>query len=110
MKLQKVIIIALVCFVTGFLSGVHMTKGIDVPFVKCQDYQSIAIYAGESPLHVASPTNVKNPVLTAQDVTDVKAVFVADPFMVHEQDTWFMFFEVLNKNSSHGDVGLATTE
>jgi len=48
-----------------------------------------------------------NPVLTKADVTDRVAYYIADPFMYHESDTWYMFFEV---DSSVGcDIGLATS-
>ena len=50
-----------------------------------------------------------NPVLTAAAVTDIDADFVADPFMVFEGDIWYMFFEVMNKKSGHGDIGLASS-
>lgn len=49
----------------------------------------------------------KNPVLTAGDVTDIEADFVADPFFVHYRDDFFMFFEVLNKDTKQGDIGMA---
>ncbi len=51
-----------------------------------------------------------NPVLTAKDITDAPASFVADPFMLHENDTWYMFFEVKNARTKQGDIGLATSE
>lgn len=53
---------------------------------------------------------LKNPVLTAQDVTDIPAEFVADPFMVKEGGTWYMFFEVLNRKDGLGDIALATSQ
>jgi len=40
-------------------------------------------------------------------VTDIPAAFVADPFLIHENDTFYMFFEVLNTNTGQGDIGLA---
>src|ERR1700686_9333 len=42
----------------------------------------IGILRGGSPLEWASPREGRNPVLTARDITDVKAEFVADPFMI----------------------------
>ncbi|MDF5737009.1 glucosamine inositolphosphorylceramide transferase family protein [Nostoc sp.] len=71
---------------------------------------SIGIYVGDSPINVTAPANVKNPVLTHQDVSDVRAAFVADPFMIKVGPTWFMFFEVLNKDTRRGEIGLATSE
>lgn len=79
-------------------------------FVKRQSDWSIGIYLGKSLVDFAPPPTITNPVLTAQDVTDVKADFVADPFMLHENDTWYMFFEVLNARDQRGEIGLATSK
>ena len=35
---------------------------------------------------------------------------VADPFMVFENGTWYMFFEAMNDFESRGVIGLATSE
>src|SRR6185295_15737975 len=71
---------------------------------------SIGIYFGRSPLDLFPPENVHNPILTANDVTDVRAGFVADPFMIRFEDTWHMFFEVKNRESRRGEIGLATSK
>jgi len=70
---------------------------------------SIGIYAGKSPLHLAPAPGVRNPVLSARDVTDIPARFVADPFMLPVDGLWHMFFEVLNDGSGLGEIGLATS-
>jgi hypothetical protein len=70
---------------------------------------SIGIYKGASPLAMTEATDIHNPVLTATHVTDVKADFVADPFMIKEGGTWFMFFEVLNSLRNKGEIGVATS-
>ena len=70
---------------------------------------SIGIYMGKSPFHLYETGKIVNPVLTAASVKDVNADFVADPFMVHADDSWYMFFEVMNKKSGHGDIGLANS-
>src|SRR5262249_55518857 len=51
----------------------------------------------------------KNPVLTGASVSDVHADYVADPFMLRVHHTWYMFFEVLNRQSGRGEIGLATS-
>lgn len=71
---------------------------------------SIGIYVGESPFHLRSPPNNNNPVLTAQNVSDVPAEFVADPFMLRSADVWYMFFEVMNGQTKKGEIGLATSD
>jgi hypothetical protein len=78
-------------------------------FVRRRGEWSIGIYIGKSPFNFVSPGNIKNPVLTAKDVTDVPAEFVADPFMLHENHTLYMFFEVKNALTNQGDIGLATS-
>jgi len=53
---------------------------------------SIAMYAGPSPLRLTAAPGAANPVISAADVTDVFARFVADPFMVKVDGLWHMFF------------------
>ena len=71
---------------------------------------SIGIYAGKSPFDIVPAPNAKNPVLTADSVSDIRATLVADPFMVREQGTWHMFFEVMNAQAGKGEIGLATSK
>jgi hypothetical protein len=71
---------------------------------------SIGIYVGNSPYEFRSAENIKNPVLTWRDVLDVPSRFVADPFMLRKDEHWFMFFEVLNKNTLKGEIGMATSQ
>ncbi|BAZ27957.1 hypothetical protein NIES4074_03870 [Cylindrospermum sp. NIES-4074] len=82
-------------------------KSLTKTFVKRRHKWSIGIYTGDSLTNFSSPANIRNPVLTAKDVTDVSAHFVADPFMVSENGIWYMFFEVLNGSDCRGDIGLA---
>jgi hypothetical protein len=46
-------------------------------------------------------------VLTREHVSDVRALFVADPFMVRGSGRWHMFVEVLNAATGKGQIGLA---
>ncbi len=68
---------------------------------------SIGIYTGPSPFQLSSPSNVSNPVLTADDVTDVDAALVAHPFMIITGSVYYMFFTVKDKRIKHGSIGLA---
>jgi hypothetical protein len=81
-----------------------------VPFVgkKCCRW-SIGFYEGESPLSFSPSEKISNPILTAKDVTDSLAEYVADPFMIYENSMWFMFFEVLNKETNQGDIAFASS-
>ncbi len=68
---------------------------------------SIGIYTGKSPLCLAPAA--RNPVLTASNIFDVSAYYVADPFWLHSDDIWHMFFEILLNQSKRGVIGLATS-
>jgi hypothetical protein len=70
---------------------------------------TIGVCEGTSPFALACPGGVKNPVLTTSDVTDATAHFVADPLMVRDGDTWYMFFEVKDARARRGKIGLATS-
>lgn len=65
------------------------------------------MYAGTSPVSLRPLPG--NPVLTRQQVTDVTAAFVADPFMLQVAGHWYMFFEVLDSQRDQGLIGLATS-
>jgi hypothetical protein len=57
-----------------------------------------------------TPTST-NPVLTAKNVTDRKAKFIADPFLFYDNDYWYMFFEVLSHRMfKKGEIGLASSK
>lgn len=72
-------------------------------------YWAIGIYRGSSALNLRPMDPDPNPVLTAKDVSDVPASFVADPFMIEVDGRWFMFFEVMNTSNGKGEIGLAVS-
>jgi sucrose-6-phosphate hydrolase SacC (GH32 family) len=106
----RLAVAVLLAFVAGLLVGGYVGKKKGIPFVRKQEEYSIGIYTGESPFKLTDPEAVKNPVLRADDVSDVTARFVADPFMVHNKNNWYMFFEVMNGETNHGDIGLAVSD
>jgi len=68
---------------------------------------SISIYSGQSPFTL-EPIQ-REPVLTKDDVTDVPAAFVADPFILRHNNAYYMFMEVMNEALQRGEIGLATS-
>ena len=97
-------------FVGGFWAGLAVARDRGLPFLTVrQSPWSIGIYEGSSPFKFFPAKGVKNPVLTGKDVTDVPAEFVADPFLVREGEGWYLFFEVMNRKTQQGDIGLATS-
>lgn len=71
---------------------------------------SIGIYAGPTPFDLAPwPGPEAQPVLGPHSLGAIKADGVADPFMVRYGENWLLFFEVENRRSGRGEVGLATS-
>lgn len=68
---------------------------------------SIAIFSGPT-LSALGPVQ-ETAAISAGDITDVTAMFVADPFMIRVNEVWHMFFEVLNARTDKGEIGLATS-
>lgn len=68
---------------------------------------SIGIYEGSTPFDLNAPENISNPVITAKDVDDIDARIVADPFMMINNEKYYMFFEVFNLETNQGDIAYA---
>jgi hypothetical protein len=71
---------------------------------------TIHIWGGSSPFELAPLSTSKGPMLSAEQVADVDASYVADPFMVNEGDRWYMFFEVLERSSRQGIISVAMSD
>jgi hypothetical protein len=67
---------------------------------------SIGIASGASPLELAVETR---PVLTREDVSDLTALTVADPFMLRRGGLWHMFFEAWDWHVGKGAIALAVS-
>lgn len=70
---------------------------------------SIAVYEGAVPWALSPAAGVCNPVLTARDVSDLSARFVADPFAVHVAGLFHLFFEVMPLEGGRGVIAHATS-
>lgn len=70
---------------------------------------SIGIYTADTALNLKPSAQARNPVLTAKDVTDIDCEFVADPFMICRNGTWYMFFEALKADDDRGVIAFASS-
>jgi hypothetical protein len=70
---------------------------------------SIGWLSGPSPFALTPDPGVRNPILTARDVTDTDAAFVADPFLFRHENRWHLVFEILEANTNRGVIGMATS-
>lgn len=85
-------------------------KDAVLPFLRLRKTTwDIEIYRGSSPFALQNMDKAANPVLTAASVTDVVADFIADPFIIRDDGTWYMFFETLVKDTNKGVICLATS-
>lgn len=66
---------------------------------------SIGLLAGPSLNKLAPIHNISNPIIKAQDINDCQAGFVADPFAIFYNSTWFLFFEIFDLKLNRGVVG-----
>ncbi|WP_445637273.1 Glycosyl hydrolase family 32 N-terminal domain-containing protein [Nostoc sp. DSM 114161] len=89
---------------------VSMANQLPLAALSSKERWSIGIYSGKSPFSLTAPLDVKNPVMTRRQISDIRARFVADPFMLKVESTWFMFFEVFNQSTRRGEIGCATSQ
>jgi hypothetical protein len=72
---------------------------------------SIGLYGLETnnkTLKLYSYPGVTNPIITVNNISDRKAKFVADPFLVLERNKFFIFFEVCDVKNNR-DIALASS-
>ena len=93
----------------AFLAGTIYGRLHGVPFVSRYQNWSIGVLIGDSPLTLEPASSASNPVLSASAVSDIDALFVADPFLVQNDDEVVMFFEAFNRSDWKGDIAIATS-
>jgi hypothetical protein len=111
-KKRQLFIYTSILLLIGIVLASYFRGDGVVPFVGIEKDEipwSIGIYTGKSPLSLRAPTGVTEPVLTASNITDEKAEFVADPFLVQDHGVWYLFFEVMDAVTGQGDIGLASS-
>lgn len=106
----RIAFIALLCFSLGLVAGIYIGMKRGIPFVSQREQWTIGIYRSNSPFHFNALQGWINPRFRAEDVTDVPAKFVADPFLIKEDQTWNLFFEVYNNDTQQGDLAVATSK
>jgi len=75
-----------------------------------QPIWSISVCKGSNLIDMLDTKKFNKPVLTAEDVKDIKAEFVADPFIIKYRNKFYMFFEVVNSLDKKGVIGLASSD
>jgi hypothetical protein len=121
-RLSHLIVLAIV-FILGTTYGIIILKYQIFPYEvikttyaqilkpekppKKYPHWSIGIYEGSTLFDMANPKDISNPIMRPQDVTDIHAAFVADPFVMNKDGKYFLFFEALNKDTNKGEIAYA---
>jgi hypothetical protein len=71
---------------------------------------SIGLYEGNTPLQLSPKKNLRNPVIMGGCKNRIEMSFVADPFMFNDSNVWYMFFELWNRKSRKGEIGLSVSD
>jgi hypothetical protein len=86
----------------------HDGKQPSVQKARAKNAWTIGIYTGPSPFQLSAPPNIKNPVVRAEDVTDLNVNIVAHPFMVVTDSLYYLFFTAKNDVAEeYSGIGLA---
>ena len=105
----------------GIVYGIAFSKYHIFPFKQIKRLQirlkneplngpwSISLYSGTDAFQLSDAPGVSNPIMTWEDVNDIEAEFVADPFFVIEESKYYLFFEVFNRGTNLGDIAYATS-
>jgi len=115
MEIVNMIYLILTCAVfCGFIMGyIYRWRGVPfvgkwkTPFMDIRGEFSIGISVGTTIEELQQNSIL---VLSKQDVNDVNAGFVSDPFLFHEKGKWYMFMEVFNKSRKCAEIGMATSD
>jgi hypothetical protein len=110
--------VLLVCIAISYTYGYFTHRNKLFPYEQIRTYflkqnikktsqWSIGIFRGPTPFDLKNTIEANKPVITAKDVDDIDAAFVADPFIVMHSDIYYMFFEIFNLESEQGDIGYA---
>lgn len=107
MSKRRLLILAAVAAIS-FGVGIVVGDARGIPFIYSEYVWSVGIYRGETPLEMKPIAD--NPVFTAEMVTGMEAIFVADPFLWHRDGKWALFVEVLNAATDQGEIVVATSD
>ncbi|TWD51174.1 hypothetical protein FB480_105137 [Agrobacterium vitis] len=75
-----------------------------------RDPWSISVFVGESPLSLSPHPDIAHPAMARAQINDARASFIADPFFIHHDGAWHLFFEILNHERGLGEIGYASSQ
>ncbi len=103
----QIILIPVLAITGGVFVRYRLKRNMAKKQRRNSELWSIGLYEGPDPVTLLPAPGIVNPILKARDVTDIKARFVADPFMISHNGQFYLFFEVLNEKRNSGEIGFA---
>jgi len=74
------------------------------PFYFKKDTFSIGLYLGDSPFSLSEKNSINNPIVSNNDIDSFPCRFVADPFLINQNNIWYIFYEAMNDKSNLGNI------
>jgi hypothetical protein len=113
--------LTLLIFFLGFIYGLFFHRNhlpphkislkvfnyVRTRLLKQQGPYSIGLYTGDDIYNLKNYHDDENPIITANDVTDINAKFVADPFLCVVNKKYFIFYEVMCLDKKKGVVAFS---
>jgi len=94
-------------FLSLLVTGCFSAPPILTTHLRAPHNWSIGILRGTTLDSLEESPECANPVFTKRDVVGPESEFVADPFLIKEGSRWNLFFELFNKLTNKGEIGLA---
>ena len=92
------------------LAGCFCAQPVELESPRAPSNWSIGILKGATLHALEERPECTNPIFTKHDVIAPESEFVADPFLIKEGSRWHLFFELFNKLTNKGEIGLAQSE
>lgn len=71
---------------------------------------AVGIYGGDSPLDIHPDGKLPAPIFPGFFLSSLGTRTIADPFLVREGESWYMFFEWIDGISEKGKIGFAASK
>lgn len=68
---------------------------------------SVGLLRGPSLDALTAPPGIRNPIVCEHDLAPFGGTMAADPFAIHVDGTWFLFFEMCLRDSPHAVIAAA---
>ncbi|MGC9195019.1 MAG: glucosamine inositolphosphorylceramide transferase family protein [Syntrophobacteraceae bacterium] len=85
----------------------NIIKSFSKRFLTFKNIWSISLYYGKTINNLSPCNNITIPILSSKSIKEKDVLGVADPFVIIHNKTQYLFFEVINRKSGKGDIGLA---